>query len=123
MSDDCPNFTSQDFFRDPVTGVRRLRTAGPLVETRFPIIGKVWITTTYELAVRVLKDSETFTMRKEDGGLAGLRWWMPAGGRTLAKRMLTLGQAGPTRPRGIRPRTLPPPANPRQQPPVRSHSR
>ncbi|HME28928.1 MAG TPA: cytochrome P450, partial [Pseudolabrys sp.] len=101
MSDDCPNFTSQDFFRDPVTGVRRLRTAGPLVETRFPIIGKVWITTTYELAVRVLKDSETFTMRKEDGGLAGLRWWMPAVVRTLANSMLTVDEPDHTRLRDI----------------------
>src|SRR5262249_45202246 len=95
------DFTSQDFFRDPVTGVRRLRTAGPLVETRFPIIGKVWITTTYELAVRVLKDSETFTMRKEDGGLAGLRWWMPAVVRTLANSMLTMDEPDHTRLRDI----------------------
>ena len=95
------DFTSQDFFRDPVTGVRRLRTAGPLVETRFPIIGKVWITTTYELAVRVLKDSETFTMRKEDGGLAGLRWWMPAVVRTLANSMLTVDEPDHTRLRDI----------------------
>src|SRR5262249_2500655 len=95
------DFTSQDFFRDPVTGVRRLRTAGPLVETRFPIIGKVWITTTYELGVRVWKDSETFKIRKEDGGLAGLRWWMPAVVRTLANSMLTMDEPDHTRLRDI----------------------
>jgi hypothetical protein len=71
------DFTSQDYLRDPVTGLARLRAAGPVVEVRFPIVGKTWITTTSELASRVLKDNETFTMRK-DGRVAGLRWWMPA---------------------------------------------
>jgi hypothetical protein len=45
----------------------------PIVETRFPIVGKVWITKTYDTTARVLKDSATFTLRKEGGGLAGLR--------------------------------------------------
>jgi hypothetical protein len=40
-----------------------LRSAGPVVQVRFPIIGKVWITTTQELAGRMLKDSQTFTLR------------------------------------------------------------
>jgi cytochrome P450 len=95
------DYTSQDFFRDPVAGIERLRAAGPLVKTRFPIIGQVWITTTYELAARVLKDSETFTMRKEGGGLAGLRWWMPALVRTLANSMLAMDEPDHTRLRAI----------------------
>src|SRR5256885_12803244 len=61
-------------FRDPPAGVQRLRALGPVVATRFPIVGKVWVTTTYALATRVLKDSATFTLRKEGGALAGLRW-------------------------------------------------
>ena len=77
------DFTSQDYLRDPATGLARLRAAGPVVEVRFPIVGKTWITTTSELAGHVLKDSETFTTRK-DGRVAGLRWWMPAWIRTLA---------------------------------------
>jgi hypothetical protein len=56
--------------------LKRLRAAGPIVKTRFPIIGTVWITTTYEMAGRVLKDSGTFTLRK-DGQIVGFRWWMP----------------------------------------------
>jgi hypothetical protein len=39
----------------------------------FPIVGKIWTTTTQELADRVLKDSETFTIRRDDGRIAGLR--------------------------------------------------
>ena len=75
--------------------------SGPVVATRFPIVGKVWITTTYELTARVLKDSETFTLRKEGGGLAGLRWWMPAFVSALANNMLTMDEPDHTRLRGI----------------------
>src|SRR3954468_19728362 len=56
------DFISQDFFRDPAAGIARLRAAGRVVRIKFPIVGKVWITTTHELAARVLKDSETFTL-------------------------------------------------------------
>jgi cytochrome P450 PksS len=41
---------------------------------QIPIIGRVWITTTHELAGRVLKESATFTLRKDGGTVAGLRW-------------------------------------------------
>ena len=71
-------FTIQEYLRDPAPALAELRAAGPVVEVRFPIIGRIWITTTSDLAGRVLKDSETFTMRK-DGKLAGLRWWIPGG--------------------------------------------
>jgi len=40
-------------------------STGPVVEVRFAIVGKVWITTTHELTSRVLKDSETFTLRTQ----------------------------------------------------------
>jgi cytochrome P450 PksS len=95
------DFTSQAFFRDPAAGIEKLRACGPVVETRFPIVGKVWITTTYEATARVLKDSATFTLRKEGGGLAGLRWWMPAFVSSLANNMLTTDEPDHTRLRGI----------------------
>ena len=70
------DFTSQEYYRDPAASIEKLREAGPVIATRFPIVGRVWITTTYEAAGRVLKDSETFTLHKEGGGL-GLPWWSP----------------------------------------------
>jgi hypothetical protein len=30
-----------------------------------------------KMASRVLKDSQVFTLRKDAGAVAGLRWWMP----------------------------------------------
>ena len=33
------DFTSQDYLRNPATGLAELRQAGPVMEVRFPIIG------------------------------------------------------------------------------------
>ena len=95
------DFTSEAFFRDPAAGIAALRAAGPVVATRFPIIGKVWVTTTYEATAHVLKDSSTFSLRKEDGAVAGVRWWMPKLVATLANNMLTTDEPDHTRLRGI----------------------
>ncbi len=107
------DFTSQDFLRDPAAGIARLRRAGPVVEVKFPIVGRTWITTTHELAARVLKDSETFTIRRRAAGLPVLRWWMP---RIPARA--SQQHAGDRRARAHaaqehRRRSLPPPRRPR----------
>jgi cytochrome P450 len=95
------DFTSQDYFRNPAAAVDKLRTTGPVVEVRFPLIGKVWTTTTQALADQVLKDTSTFTMRKDDGTVAGLRWWMPGIVRTLSNSMLSTDEPDHKRLRDI----------------------
>lgn len=94
------DFTSQGYLRDPAIGLATLRASGPVVQVRFPIVGKTWITTTADLAGRVLKDSETFTMRR-NGKVAGLRWWMPGWLRTLTVSMLNMDEPDHTRLRSI----------------------
>jgi cytochrome P450 PksS len=84
------DFTSQDYYRNPAAATEKLRAMGPVVEVRFPIIGKVWTTTTQALADQVLKDTETFSIRSDDGIVAGLQWWMPGIVRTLANSMLSM---------------------------------
>jgi cytochrome P450 len=84
------DFASQNYFRDPAAAIEKLRGAGPVVEVRFPMIGKIWTPTTQELADQVLKDSETFTVQNEDGTVVGLRWWMPGIVRTLSRHMLSM---------------------------------
>jgi cytochrome P450 len=84
------DFTSQDYYRNPTAATEKLRAMGPVVEVRFPIIGKVWATTTQALADQVLKDTETFSIRSDDGIVAGLQWWMPGIVRTLANSMLSM---------------------------------
>jgi cytochrome P450 PksS len=93
--------TSQDFFRNPAAAIENLRRMGPVVEVRFPIIGKVWATTTQALADQVLKDTDIFTIRREDGNVAGLQWWMPGIVRTLANSMLSMDEPDHKRLRDI----------------------
>jgi cytochrome P450 len=95
------DFASQDYFRNPAAAMEKLRALGPVVEVRFPIIGKVWATTTQALGDQVLKDTATFTMRKDDGTVAGLQWWMPGIVRTLANSMLSMDEPGHKRLRDI----------------------
>jgi cytochrome P450 PksS len=95
------DLTSQHFFRDPGAAMERLRAADPVVEISLPIIGRVWMTTTQDMAARVLKDSYLFSLRKDDGDVAGLRWWMPGIFRVFAKNMLTIDEPDHTRLRGI----------------------
>jgi cytochrome P450 len=95
------DFASEAFFRDPAASIRALRAAAPVVRSRFPIVGPVWVTTTFEAAAQVLKDEKTFTLRKEGGRVAGLRWWMPASVTALTNNMLSSDEPDHSRLRGI----------------------
>src|SRR6476469_893578 len=95
------DFTNKDYFRDSAARLEALTAAGPVVEVKFPIVGKVWVTTTYEAAGRVLKDNQTFTLRKDGGVVPGFRWWMPRIVGTLVNHMLTMDEPDHTRLRGI----------------------
>jgi len=95
------DFASEAFLRDPAAGIATLRAAGPVVATKFPIVGRVWVTMTYEATAQMLKDSTNFTLRKEGGDVAGLRWWMPKLVQTLASNMLTTDEPDHTRLRSL----------------------
>src|SRR3954465_135232 len=96
-----PDFTSQNYYRNPAAAIEKLRQLGPIVEVRFPIIGTVWATTTQALADQVLKDTATFTIRKKDGTGAGLQWWMPGIGLPVANSMLSMDEPDHKRLRDI----------------------
>ncbi len=96
-----PDFARQEYLRNPSPTIARLRAAGPVVEVKLPIVGRVLITTTQELAGRVLKDTDTFALRNEGGTIAGLRWWMPGVIRVVANNMLTMDEPDHTRLRSI----------------------
>jgi cytochrome P450 PksS len=95
------DFTSQDYYRNPAAAIEKLRALGPVVHVRFPILGTVWATTTEALADQVLKDTTIFTIRKEDGTVAGLQWWMPPIVRTLSNSMLSMDEPDHKRLRDI----------------------
>ena len=95
------DFTSPDYFRNPAAALERLRNQGPVVEVRFPIVGRIFVTTTQALADRVLKDTDIFTIRKDNGDVAGMRWWMPPMIRTFANSMLSMDEPDHRRLRDI----------------------
>jgi cytochrome P450 len=95
------DFTSPAYFRNPAAALEKLRGQGPVVEVSFPIVGKVWATTTQALADRVLKDTDTFTIRKDDGEVAGMRWWMPGVVKTFTNSMLSMDEPDHKRLRDI----------------------
>src|SRR6185437_11347417 len=95
------DFESEAFFRDPAGVAAALQASAPLVAARFPLVGNVWVTTTHEATARVLKESGIFSLRNEDGAVAGLRWWMPKLVQTLAGNMLTTDEPDHARLRGI----------------------
>ena len=95
------DLSSQAYFRDPAAEIAKLQSAGPIVEVNFPIVGKVWATTRMDLADQILKDSETFALRRDDGNVAGFQWWMPAIVRTLMNNMLSVDEPDHGRLRAI----------------------
>jgi cytochrome P450 len=50
------NLTSSAFLANPQPQLERMRAAGPLVETRVPLVGRTWVTTTDAAARALLKD-------------------------------------------------------------------
>jgi cytochrome P450 PksS len=94
------DFTRQDYLQNPMAKIAELREAGPAIKVEFPVIGTVWVTTTHEAAIRVLKDGRSFTLRK-NGETAGTRWWTPRIFRSLASNLLTTDEPDHTRLRSI----------------------
>jgi cytochrome P450 len=54
-----------------------------------------------DVADRILKDSEAFTLRRDDGSVTGFQWWMPAILHTLANNMLSMDEPDHRRLRDI----------------------
>jgi cytochrome P450 len=91
------DFGGQNLFRNPAAEVEKLRAAGPVVEIELPMLGRVWAATTQETAGRVLKDGELFTLRRDDGSIPGLRWWMPRILLVFTNNMLNADEPDHTR--------------------------
>ena len=96
MSSDILNIdlASQSFMRNPFPALARLREAGPVVQVRFPVLGKTWVATTHDAVSEVLKDDRTFVRDARNAGkgnVAGIRWWawLPRSIRVLSENMLS----------------------------------
>lgn len=65
------DITSPSYYSDPFPTLARIREAGPLVRTRFPILGKVWLVSHYEAVDAVLRDHQRFV---RDARTVGKSW-------------------------------------------------
>lgn len=86
------DFFGVDSKRDPFPGLRAIREAGPLVPVKFPILGRVYLATTWESVTDFLKGSDLFAADARNAGKSsplGI-WWTPKFVRILAQNMLTL---------------------------------
>ena len=87
------DIVSPGFHAAPFPTLARMRQAGPLVQMKLPILGRIWLTTTHAASAELLKDSEHFA---RDPGNAGSRTQervlkiLPATLGLLAKNMLGL---------------------------------
>jgi cytochrome P450 len=85
------DLASQAFARDPFPTYARLREAGPVLQTRLPLLGKSWVTTTYQAASEVLKGDETFVMEAKKVGktlYSGMLRLLPGTLRVLSENMV-----------------------------------
>ncbi len=86
------DLVSQAFARDPFPTYASLREAGPVFQTRLPLLGKTWVATTYHAAGEVLKDDETFVMEAKKVGktlFSGILRLMPRTLQVVSEHMLT----------------------------------
>jgi cytochrome P450 len=82
---------SQAVARDPFPTYAALREAGPVFQTRLPLLGKTWVAATYQAASEVLKDDETFVMEAKKAGktlFSGILQLLPRILRVFSDNML-----------------------------------
>jgi cytochrome P450 len=85
------DLVSQPFARDPFPTYASLREAGPVFQTRLPLLAKTWVATTYQAASEVLRDDETFVMEAKKVGktlFSGILRLLPRTLRVLTENML-----------------------------------
>jgi cytochrome P450 len=86
------DFFSQEAKRNPFPALRAIREEGPLVPVTFPIIGKVYLATTWASCTDFLKGADLFAADGRNAGKSSSLgfWWAPKMMRVLSQNMLTL---------------------------------
>ncbi len=85
------DFESANSKANPFPLFAALRAAGPVIPVKLPFVGKVWVTTTHEATLAMLKDNQTFVQESRHAGksgVAGMSWWMPRSLKLLTNNML-----------------------------------
>ena len=83
---------SAEFMRDPFPTLAAMREAGPVIENKMPLMGKIWVATTHAAVTDMLKGADKFASdgRNVPGGGSVVPWWMPRNIKLLAENMLLM---------------------------------
>ena len=98
------DFCSQGFKQNPFPTFARMREQGPVIRTKFPLFGNVWMATTYDAVNDLLRDHHQFV---QSPTTAGNRWmgtllrWLPRTLQPIAKNMLLRDEPDHRRLRGL----------------------
>ena len=98
------DFTAREFKANPFPILARLRNAGPIVRTKIPIVGKVWVVTTYDAVCELLQDHERFVREGRNAGkrwFTDLEWFLSKLFRAPAQNMLAKDEPDHRRLRGL----------------------
>lgn len=85
------DLTSESFKREPIPTLARMREQGPVIRIRLPLLGEVWMATTYEAVNDLLRDHDRFVQNPDTAGHRGIGTfvrWLPRSLRPLAANML-----------------------------------
>lgn len=86
------DLTSTEFLQNPFPTYQRMRELGPLIRVKLPILGSVWMLTTYDAVKDMLQDQQSFVRKPQNAGRKShpmFSWWMPKMVRTLMTSMLS----------------------------------
>ncbi|HUZ14515.1 MAG TPA: cytochrome P450 [Caulobacteraceae bacterium] len=85
------DIVSAAFKRNPSPTFAAMREAGPVIPVRLPFVGRVWVTTTHEATLAMVKDNQLFVQEGRHAGrsgVAGFSWWMPKPIKLMTNNML-----------------------------------
>lgn len=98
------DLTSAEFKRNPFPTWEQMRALGPVIPARLPLIGKVWLFTTYQAASEMLRDSKTYARDPNRAGkkyLSSFLRFVPRHLRVVANNMMSVDGEEHRRLRGI----------------------
>ncbi|MEJ0066859.1 MAG: cytochrome P450 [Caulobacteraceae bacterium] len=85
------DIVSARFKQHPFPTFTAMREAGPVIPIRLPFVGRVWVTTTHEATLAMVKDNGLFVQGGRHAGrsgVAGFSWWMPRPLKLMTNNML-----------------------------------